>query len=88
MIVPGLDTRERILTLVDILHASAYSVKEMQDVFLNIYGVFPNRKTLYADLAAIEKHYPLYVYNHNAHGVPRYSLQPTIAPHSCCHKIK
>lgn len=88
MIVPGLDTRERILTLVDILHTSAYSVKEMQDVFLNIYGVFPNRKTLYADLAAIEKRYPLYVYSHNAHGGPRYSLQPTIAPHSCCHKIK
>ncbi len=88
MIVPGLDTRERILTLVDILHASAYSVREMQDVFLNIYGVFPSRKTLYADLAALESHYPLYVYNHNAHGAPRYSLQPTIAPHSCCHKIK
>lgn len=84
----GLDTRERILTLADILHTSAYSVREMQDVFLNIYGVFPSRKTLYADLAAIEKHYPLYVYNRNEYGIPRYSLQPTIAPHSCCHKIK
>ena len=84
----GLDTRERILTLVDILHTSAYSVKEMQDVFLNIYGVFPNRKTLYADLAAIEKYYPLYICDRNEYGIPRYSLQPTSAPHSCCHKIK
>ena len=70
----NIDTRDRLLTLIDILSRTSSSVKEIQERFMNDYGVAPNRKTLYQDLAAIEKHYPLHVLSRNKYGVPRYSL--------------
>ena len=70
----NIDTRDRLLTLIDILSRTSSSVKEIQEQFTNIYGVAPDRKTLYHDLAAIEKHYPLHVLSRNKYGVPRYSL--------------
>ena len=70
----NIDIRERLLTLIDILSRTSSSVKEIQERFMNDYGVAPNRKTLYQDLAAIEKHYPLHVLSRNKYGVPRYSL--------------
>ena len=71
----NIDTRERLLTLIDILSRTSSSVKEIQEQFTNNYGVAPDRKTLYQDLAAIEKHYPLHVSKKNrCFGVPKYSL--------------
>ena len=70
----NIDTRDRLLTLIDILSRTSSSVKEIQERFMNDYGVAPNRKTLYQDLAAIEKHYPLHVLSRNKYGVPRYSV--------------
>lgn len=71
----NIDTRDRLLTLIDILSRTSSSVKEIQEQFINIYGVAPDRKTLYQDFAAIEKHYPLYVTKQkDYYGVPRYSL--------------
>lgn len=70
----NIDTRERLLILIDILSSTSSSVKEIQKQFINNYGVTPDRKTLYQDLAAIEKHYPLHVLRRNKYGVPRYSL--------------
>ena len=71
----NIDTRNRLLTLIDILSRTSSSVKEIQEQFTNIYGVAPDRKTLYHDLAAIEKHYPLHVSKKNrCFGVPKYSL--------------
>ena len=70
----NIDTRDRLLTLIDILSRTSSSVKEIQERFMNDYGVAPNRKTLYQDLAAIEKHYPIHVLSRNKYGVPRYSL--------------
>ena len=70
----NIDTRDRLLTLIDILSRTSSSVKEIQERFMNDYGVAPSRKTLYQDLAAIEKHYPLHVLSRNKYGVPRYSL--------------
>lgn len=70
----NIDTRERLLTLIDILSRTSSSVKEIQEQFINNYGVVPDRKALYQDLAAIEKHYPLHVSKRNNQGAPRYSL--------------
>lgn len=71
----NIDTRERLLTLIDILSRTSSSVKEIQEQFINNYGVTPDRKTLYQDLAANEKHYPLNVSKKNRRfGVPKYSL--------------
>ena len=71
----NIDTRDRLLTLIDILSRTSSSVKEIQEQFINDYGVAPDRKTLYQDLVAIEKHYPLYVIKQkDYYGVPRYSL--------------
>lgn len=71
----NIDTRDRLLTLIDILSRTSSSVKEIQEQFINDYGVAPDRKTLYQDLAAIEKHYPLYaIKQKDYYGIPRYSL--------------
>ena len=71
----NIDTRDRLLTLIDILSRTSSSVKEIQEQFTNIYGVAPDRKVLYRDLAAIEKYYPLHVSKKNrCFGAPKYSL--------------
>lgn len=71
----NIDTRDRLLTLIDILSRTSSSVKEIQEQFINDYGVAPDRKTLYQDLVAIKKHYPLYVIKQkDYYGVPRYLL--------------
>ena len=71
----NIDTRDRLLTLIDILSRTSSSVKEIQEQFTNIYGVAPDRKVLYRDLAATERYYPLYVIKQkDYYGVPRYSL--------------
>ena len=70
-----IDSRERLLTLLKLLQSrKSVSVEEVRVYFEAVYGTAPDRKSIYRDLAAIEKHYPLHVLSRNKYGVPRYSL--------------
>ena len=70
-----IDSRERLLTLLKLLQSrKSVSVEEVRVYFETVYGTAPDRKSIYQDLATIEKHYPLHVLSRNRYGGPRYSL--------------
>lgn len=57
-----IDTRERMLLLMQLLNLShGITVPEFQRYCRHIFGIEPDRKTVYQDLYAIEKYVPLVI---------------------------
>ena len=57
-----IDTRERVLLLMQMLNLPhGIMVPEFQRYCRHIFGIEPNRKTVYQDLCAIEKYLPLVI---------------------------
>ena len=74
-----IDSRERLLCVYKLLVKTdqGVSVKDLQNYFRSVYGVAPDRKTLYGDLACIESHFPLKIKRDRIHNSRiMYSINP------------